>query len=84
MSGFAKNIDPPPPHRPASVYPPAFGGGGGEDTLAGWRGGGGSIVWKTPDSALYSTNESTLCDAPLIKGAQVSDFRPFFILIKPI
>ncbi len=23
----------------------------GEDTLAGWRGGGGSILWKTPDTA---------------------------------
>jgi hypothetical protein len=40
-------------HRPASVYPRAFGAGG--DTLAGWRGGGGSIFWKTPDtcSVLY-------------------------------
>jgi hypothetical protein len=28
--------------------------GGGEDTVAGWRGGGGSIVRKTPDTALYS------------------------------
>jgi hypothetical protein len=30
----------------------------GEDTLAGWRGGGvggGSIFWKTQDTALYST-----------------------------
>jgi hypothetical protein len=54
MSGVFQNIDPPPPHRPASVYPlPAFGAG--EDTLAGWRGGGGSIVRKTPDTALYST-----------------------------
>jgi hypothetical protein len=33
----------------------------GEDTLAGWRGGGGSIVRKTPDTALYSINVSTLC-----------------------
>ncbi len=23
--------------------------------LAGWGGGGGSIFWKTPDTALYST-----------------------------
>ncbi len=30
-----------------------------EDTLAGWRG-GGSIFWKTPDTALYSTYVSTL------------------------
>jgi hypothetical protein len=45
MSGVFRNIDPPPPHRPASVYPPPpppFVRG--EDTLAGWRGGGGSIV----------------------------------------
>jgi hypothetical protein len=32
----------------------------GEDTLAGWRGGGGSIVLKTPVTALYSTYVSTL------------------------
>jgi hypothetical protein len=32
----------------------------GEDTLAGWRGGRGSIVRKTPDSALYSIYLSTL------------------------
>jgi hypothetical protein len=56
MSGVFRNIDPPPPHRPA----------GGplvrvEDTLAGWRGGGGSIVRKTPDTALYSIYVSTLC-----------------------
>jgi hypothetical protein len=58
MSGVFQNIDPPPPHHPASVYPPVFGAG--EDTLAGWRGGGGSIFWKTPDTALYSTYVSTL------------------------
>ncbi len=45
-------------HRPASVDPPAFGAG--EDTLAEWRGGGGSIVRKMPDSALYSMYVSTL------------------------
>jgi hypothetical protein len=33
----------------------------GEDTLAGWRGGRGSIVRKTPDTALYSIYVSTLC-----------------------
>ncbi len=32
----------------------------GEDTLAGGRGGGGSIVRKTPDTALYSIYVSTL------------------------
>jgi hypothetical protein len=32
----------------------------GEDTLAPWRGGGGSIVRKTPDTGLYSIYVSTL------------------------
>jgi hypothetical protein len=59
-----KNIDHPPPLRPASVYtppPPPPPLVRGEDTLAGWRGGrGGSIVRKTPDTALYSIYVSTL------------------------
>jgi hypothetical protein len=51
MSCVFQNIDPPhPPLRPASV--PLLRG---EDTLAGWRGGWGSIFWKTQDTALYST-----------------------------
>jgi hypothetical protein len=58
MSGVFRNIDP-PPHRPASVYPPPVVRRE-EDTLAGWRGGGGSIVRKTPDTALYSIYVSTL------------------------
>jgi hypothetical protein len=33
--------------------PPSLPGGGGH-TLAGWRRGGGSMVRKTPDTALYS------------------------------
>ncbi len=46
-----------PPHplsarRVCNTYPPPLVRG--EDTLAGWREGGGSIVWKTPDTALYS------------------------------
>jgi hypothetical protein len=55
MSGVLQNIDSPSPHRPACVYPPpsAFGAGGGHTR---WveRGWGVSIVWKTPDTALYS------------------------------
>ncbi len=47
------------PHRPASMYHPPLVRV--EDTLAGWRGGGGSIVRRTPDTALYSTYVSTLC-----------------------
>jgi hypothetical protein len=60
MSGVFLNIDPPPPHRPASVYPLVRG----KDTLAAWMDGegvgGGSIFWKTPDTALYSAYVSTL------------------------
>jgi hypothetical protein len=52
MSGVFQNIDPSTPSPPGECVPPAFGAG--EDTLAGWRGGGGgSIVRKTPDTALY-------------------------------
>jgi hypothetical protein len=58
MSGVFRNTDPPTPHRPASVNPPPLVQE--EDTLAGWRGGGGSIVRKTPDTALYSIYVSTL------------------------
>jgi hypothetical protein len=47
MSGVFLNIPPPTLRR-------------GEDTLAGWRGGGGSIVRKTPDTALSSIYVSTL------------------------
>ncbi len=49
MSDVLQNIDPLPPH-PLRVYPPPLVQG--EDTLAVWRGGGGSIVRKTPDTAL--------------------------------
>jgi hypothetical protein len=54
MAGVFRNTDPPPPQRPASVCPTAFGAG--EDTLAGWRGGGGLIVRKSLDTALYFTS----------------------------
>ncbi len=53
MSGVFRNIDPPPHHRPTSVYPPPLVRG--ED-----RRGGGSIVRKTQDTALYSIYVSTL------------------------
>jgi hypothetical protein len=51
-----------PPHRPASVY---FWCGGRTHSLVG-EGDGGSIFWKTPDTALYSTYVSTLCSWFLI------------------
>jgi hypothetical protein len=56
MSCVFQNIDPTLPHRQASMYcelpPPLVGAG--DDILAGWRGDGGSIFRKTPDTALYS------------------------------
>ncbi len=62
MSRVFQNID--PPLRTASVSspgvpPPLLRV---EDTLAGWRGGWGSIFWKTRDIGLasYSNNLSTL------------------------
>jgi hypothetical protein len=58
MSGVFQNIDPPHPSPPGECVPPAFGAG--EDTLARGKGGGGSIFWKTPGTALYSTYVSTL------------------------
>ncbi len=61
MSGVFQNIDPPPSHRPACVYPhPAFGAGGGHTRWVERGVGGGSIFWKTPDTALYSTYAGTL------------------------
>jgi hypothetical protein len=53
MSGVFQNIDP----LPASLYPTAFDAGGGHTR---WVERGGSIFWKTPDTALYSTYVSTL------------------------
>ena len=43
----------------------------GEDTLAGWRGGGRSIVRKTPDTDLYSMYVNTL-----LSGAPVAVCAP--------
>ncbi len=59
MYGVFQNIVPPSPHRPALWC------GGGHTRCAGWRGGGGSIFWKTPDTALYSTYVSTLWVYPI-------------------
>ncbi len=65
MSSVFQNIDLPPPSPPGECVPPPPARRvctppppplvRGEDTLAGWKGGGGSIFRKTPDTALYST-----------------------------
>jgi hypothetical protein len=62
MSGVFRNIDPPTPSPPGERVPPALVRG--EDTLARGRGVGGSIDWKTPDTALYSIYVSTLWSHP--------------------
>jgi hypothetical protein len=54
MSGVFQNINPPLPNLPARGRTHSLGGKG-----EGGRG-RGSIFWKTPDTALYSTNVSTL------------------------
>jgi hypothetical protein len=56
VSGVLQNIDPPPPSPPGEC---AFGAG--MTRSPGGEGGGGSIFWKMPDTALYSTYISTLC-----------------------
>ncbi len=77
----------PPPPQPASVYPPPLVGGKDHwdryETFLrrthslGGEGGGGSIFWKTPDTALYSiyslhsTYVSTLC-----MGGTLQDKQP--------
>jgi hypothetical protein len=59
MSFVFQNIDPPPPSPPREC---AFVAGGGH-TRRVERGVGGSIFWKTQDTALYSTYiESSLID----------------------
>ncbi len=49
----SKILTPPPPSTPSRP-------GGGPYSLGG-EGGGESIFWKAPDTALYSTYVSTLC-----------------------
>jgi hypothetical protein len=59
MSGVFQHIDPPTPSSPGECVPAAFGEGGRTHSLGGE--GWGSIFWKTPGTALYSTYVSTLC-----------------------
>jgi hypothetical protein len=83
MSGVFKNIDHTPPHRPASVCPPPLVRGEG-DTLAGRRGGGGSIFWKTTDTALYYTYVSTLCLKKYLLCALLAYCTDSFCLIEAL
>ncbi len=62
MSGVFQNIDPPPP---GEFVPPRLWCVGRPHSLGEEGGGGGSILWKTPDTALYSTYVSTLWSTAL-------------------
>ncbi len=61
----SKILTPHPPHRPASVHPPPLVREGSTHSLGG-EGDGGSIFWKTPGTALYSTYVSTLWLVPTV------------------
>jgi hypothetical protein len=69
MSCVFQNIDSPPSSSPGecvvcTVNPPRLYCGG-RTHLPGGEGGGGSIFWKTQDTALYSTYiESSLPQSP--------------------
>jgi hypothetical protein len=52
MSCVFQNIDPPPPSPPGECVPLCCGG---RTQSPGGEGGGGSIFWKTQDTALYFT-----------------------------
>jgi hypothetical protein len=51
VSGVFQNIEPPLTAQLVCTPPPLVRG---ENTLAGWRGGGWSIFWMTPDIGLAS------------------------------
>ncbi len=54
MSGVFQNIDPPTSSPPGECVPSRLWCGGRTHSLGG-EGVGGSIFWKMPDTALYST-----------------------------
>ncbi len=54
MSGVFQNIDPPAPSPLGECVPPPHFWCGGGHLLCGEGGGGVNVVWKTPDTALYS------------------------------
>jgi hypothetical protein len=68
MSGIFQNMDPGPAPSPPGEFvppppPPHLWCGGRTLSLGGEGMLGGSIFFKTPDTALYSTYVSTLCTA---------------------
>jgi hypothetical protein len=66
MAGVFQNIDLPPPSPPGECVPLArLWCGGRTHSLVG-EGGGGSIFWKTSDTALYSMYVSTLWSYTLV------------------
>ncbi len=77
MSGVFQNIEPPPPPPPGECMNPPHQRRGRTHSLGG-EGGGGSIFWKTPDTALYSTSASTLW-VPRITEKEVRKTEILFV-----
>ncbi len=68
-------LTPPTPSPPGECVPHRLWCGGRTHSL-GLKGGWGKIFWKTPDTALYSTNVSTLWITVLsIKSKPQKNFR---------
>jgi hypothetical protein len=59
MAGVFQNIDPPPPTARLVCTPRLWCGGRTHSLGREEDGGGGSIFWKTSDTALFSTYVST-------------------------
>ncbi len=74
MSGVFQNIDPSPPGE-CIPDTPRLWCGGRTHSLGGEGGGGGSIFWKTPEAALYSTYVSIL-------WYHVKGFLKLFLMIR--
>jgi hypothetical protein len=70
MSFVFQNIDPPPSTAPGECVPPAVVAGVHTGRVGG--GGGGSIFWKTQDTALYSTYNPS-CNQPTFVTVQCTE-----------